>query len=51
MRELGIDLPIIFFPVTVTLTWRCAPSNSGAVDFLQKPVDDQRLLTAIGSAV
>ena len=25
--------------------------KQGAVDFLQKPVDDQRLLTAIGNAV
>lgn len=39
LREAGCDLPIIFI------------SGHGAIDFLQKPVDDQRLLKTIENAV
>ena len=51
MRELGIDLPIIFISGHGDIDMAVRTLKLGAVDFLQKPVDDQRLLTAIGSAV
>ena len=48
MRELGIDLPIIFISGHGDIDMAVRTLKLGAVDFLQKPVDDQRLLTAIG---
>lgn len=51
MRELGIDLPIIFISGHGDIDMAVRTLKLGAVDFLQKPVDDQRLLTAIGNAV
>ena len=51
MQELGIDLPIIFISGHGDIDMAVRTLKQGAVDFLQKPVDDQRLLTAIGNAV
>ena len=45
------DLPIIFISGHGDIDMAVRTLKLGAVDFLQKPVDDQRLLTAIGSAV
>ena len=43
MRELGIDLPIIFISGHGDIDMAVRTLKLGAVDFLQKPVDDQRL--------
>ena len=51
MRELNVDLPIIFISGHGDIDMAVHTLKQGAVDFLQKPVDDQRLLTAIGNAV
>ena len=51
MQELGIDLPIIFISGHGDIDMAVRTLKQGASDFLQKPVDDQRLLTAIGNAV
>ena len=51
MQELGIDLPIIFISGHGDIDMAVCTLKQGASDFLQKPVDDQRLLTAIGNAV
>ncbi|MFR6359994.1 MAG: response regulator transcription factor [Sutterella wadsworthensis] len=39
------------FPATATSTWPSTHLKAGAIDFLQKPVDDQRLLKTIENAV
>ena len=51
MKEQRIQLPIIFITGHADVETAVATLKAGALDFLQKPVDDQRLLTAIGSAV
>ena len=51
LREIGCDLPIIFISGHGDIDMAVHTLKQGAVDFLQKPVDDQRLLTAIGNAV
>ena len=51
MQELGIDLPIIFISGHGDIDMAVRTLKQGAVDFLQKPVDDQRRLTASGYAV
>lgn len=51
LRELNVDLPIIFISGHGDIDMAVHTLKQGAVDFLQKPVDDQRLLTAIGNAV
>ena len=51
MKEQRIQLPIIFITGHADVETAVATLKAGALDFLQKPVDDQRLLTAIGNAV
>ena len=51
MNERGINLPIVFLTGHGDIDMAVHTLKQGAVDFLQKPVDDQRLLTAIGNAV
>lgn len=51
LKELGCDLPIIFISGHGDIDMAVSTLKQGAVDFLQKPVDDQRLLTAIENAV
>ena len=51
LRELGCDLPIIFISGHGAIDMAVNTLKAGAVDFLQKPVDDQRLLEAIDNAV
>ncbi len=51
LREVGCDLPIIFISGHGDIDMAVNTLKAGAVDFLQKPVDDQRLLQAIENAV
>ena len=51
LNERKSNLPVIFISGHGDIDMAVRTLKLGAVDFLQKPVDDQRLLTAIGSAV
>ena len=51
LREVGCDLPIIFISGHGDIDMAVNTLKAGAMDFLQKPVDDQRLLQAIENAV
>ena len=51
MAAADIDLPIIFLTGHGTVPSSVKALKSGAVDFLEKPVDDDRLLSAIKDAV
>ena len=51
LREVGCDLPIIFISGHGDIDMAVNTLKAGAVDFLQKPVDDQRLLKTIENAV
>lgn len=51
MEERGIDLPVIFLTGHGDLDTAIQSLKKGAVDFLLKPVDDEKLLAAIASAV
>lgn len=51
LRDKGLDLPIIFISGHGDIDMAVRGLKNGAVDFLQKPVDDRRLLEAISNAV
>ncbi len=51
LREVGCDLPIIFVSGHGDIDMAVNTLKAGAADFLQKPVDDQRLLDTIDNAV
>lgn len=51
LMKLKVDLPIIFISGHGDIDMAVHTLKIGAVDFLQKPVDDQRLLNAINKAV
>ncbi len=51
MAAADIDLPIIFLTGHGNVPSSVKALKSGAVDFLEKPVDDDRLLSAIKHAV
>ncbi len=51
MAAADIDLPIIFLTGHGNVPSSVKALKSGAVDFLEKPVDDDRLLSAIKDAV
>ncbi len=51
MAAAGIDLPIVFLTGHGNVPSSVKALKSGAVDFLEKPVDDDRLLSAIKGAV
>ena len=51
MAAADIDLPIIFLTGHGNVPSSVKALKSGAVDFLEKPVDDDRLLSAIKGAV
>lgn len=51
MEERGIELPVIFLTGHGDLDTAIQSLKRGAVDFLLKPVDDEKLLAAISSAV
>ncbi len=47
----GIDLPIVFMSAHGDIPMSVRAMKAGAVDFLPKPVADQRLLDAVGQAI
>lgn len=51
LKDKGVDLPIIFISGHGDIDMAVLGLKSGAVDFLQKPVDDRKLLDAISNAV
>lgn len=51
LKDKGVDLPIIFISGHGDIDMAVRGLKSGAVDFLQKPVDDRKLLDAISNAV
>lgn len=51
LKDKGVDLPIIFISGHGDIDMAVRSLKSGAVDFLQKPVDDRKLLDAISNAV
>ena len=51
LRDRNVDLPIIFITGHGDVDMAVRGLKSGAVDFLQKPVDDRKLLEVINSAV
>ncbi len=51
LGEAGCDLPIIFISGHGDIDMAVNTLKAGAIDFLQKPVDDQRLLKTIENAV
>ncbi|MEF9944485.1 MAG: response regulator [Burkholderiaceae bacterium] len=51
MLARGIELPIVFISAHGDIDMAVHALKRGACDFLQKPVDDQRLLDAIAAAV
>mgnify|MGYP000847297864 FL=1 len=51
LRDVGCDLPIIFVSGHGDIDMAVNTLKAGAIDFLQKPVDDQRLLDTIENAV
>jgi FixJ family two-component response regulator len=50
MNERGLTLPIIFLTGHGDVDMAVGALHEGAADFIQKPVDNERLLRAIGSA-
>jgi len=51
LAKLKLDLPIIFISGHGDIDMAVRTMKLGAVDFLQKPVDDQRLLNTIKTAI
>jgi FixJ family two-component response regulator len=51
LSSAGLDLPVIFLTGHGTVPMSVRAMKAGAVDFLQKPVDDQVLLDAIHRAI
>ena len=51
LADAGISLPIIFITGHGTVPMSVRAMKAGAVDFLQKPFDEQDLLTAIHQAL
>jgi FixJ family two-component response regulator len=51
MTEAGLNVPIIFITGHGTVPMSVRAMKAGAVDFLQKPFDDQELLDAVNIAL
>lgn len=51
LAERGIDLPVVFLTGHGELPTAVRAMKDGAVDFLQKPVDDEALLAVVGGAI
>ena len=51
MEQLGIDLPVIMFSGHGTIPMATRALRAGAVDFIQKPVNEQLLLDRIQEAL
>jgi FixJ family two-component response regulator len=47
----GVDLPIVFVSAHGDIPMTVRAMKAGAADFLPKPVDDQKLLDAVGQAI
>jgi FixJ family two-component response regulator len=51
MRDANVDMPIIFVSGYGDVPSTASAMRYGAVDFLEKPVEDSRLLDAVAQAV
>jgi FixJ family two-component response regulator len=51
MAEIGLEIPIVFLTGHGNIPASVQAMKAGAVEFLTKPVDDQKLLQAIREAV
>lgn len=51
LKERGIDLPVIVITGHGDIALAVEAMKAGAVDFLEKPFDDERVLVAIASAL
>jgi len=51
LAELDVDLPIVFMTGTGDIATSVEAMKQGAVDFLPKPVDNERLLETVRSAI
>ncbi len=51
LQELNVDLPIVFLSGHADVDMAVHALKRGAVDFLQKPVDDELLINALHNAV
>ncbi|MDM0066179.1 response regulator [Variovorax sp. J31P207] len=51
LRQLGIHMPIVFVSGSVDITTAVQAIRDGAVDFLQKPYPENKLLDAVYKAL
>jgi two-component system, LuxR family, response regulator FixJ len=51
LREAGVNTPVIFITGHGHVSMAVGAMREGAFDFLEKPVDDQRLIDAIFAAI
>src|SRR6186713_1493437 len=51
LKEMSIDLPVIVITWHGDVSLAVEAMKAGAVDFLEKPFEDDRFLAAIGSAL
>jgi FixJ family two-component response regulator len=51
LAERGIDLPVIFMTAYADVSMSVRAMKAGAVDFLEKPFNEQRLLEAVHQAL
>ncbi len=51
LAEAGINIPIVFVTGYGTVPLSVEAMKAGAVDFIEKPFDDQKLLDAINEAI
>lgn len=51
LREMGVQLPIVFISGSVDISTATQAIKDGAVDFLQKPYPQEQLLEAIQRAL
>lgn len=51
LKSLGVDIPIIFITGHGDIDMAVSALKAGAIDFIQKPYDEQILLDAINSAL
>lgn len=51
LKEMSIDLPVIVITGHGDVSLAVEAMKAGAIDFLEKPFEDERVLAAIGSAL
>jgi FixJ family two-component response regulator len=51
LRERGIDLPILFMTGHADVSMAVQAMKSGAIDFIEKPFNDQKVLDAVAAAI